>query len=73
MPAGNLEKITLKVEGMSCNHCVQAMEKAVCEAGGTDATVDLAGKTITISYDKTKVTPNRLKKAIEEQGYDIVE
>lgn len=61
----------LKVEGMTCGHCVSAVENAVKSAGAS-GTVDLAGKKVSVVYDETKVTIDAVKAAIEDQGYDVV-
>jgi copper chaperone len=61
----------LKVEGMTCGHCVSAVEKAVTGAGAAGK-VDLASKKVTVEYDDTKVTLDAVKAAIEDQGYDVV-
>jgi len=66
-----MAKVTLNVKGMSCSHCVNAVEMAVREAGAS-GTVDLAGGTVTIEYDENTVTLEQLKQAIEDQGYDVV-
>ncbi|MEW9702061.1 copper ion binding protein [Paenibacillus sp. SI8] len=66
-----MSNITLKVEGMSCNHCVNSVEKAVKELGATGK-VDLAGKKVEIQFDETKLSIDAIKEAIEEQGYDVV-
>jgi copper chaperone len=66
-----MQTITLKVEGMSCNHCVNTIEKTLKEMGATGK-VDLAGKTVEVSYDESAVTVDAIKEAIEEQGYDVV-
>lgn len=66
-----METVVLKVEGMSCNHCVSAVESAVAEVGAT-AKVDLPGKSVTVTYDKRKVSLEKIKQAIEEAGYDVV-
>jgi len=61
----------LKVEGMTCGHCVSSVEKAVADAGAVGK-VDLANKKVTVDFDETKVTIEAVKAAIEDQGYDIV-
>jgi len=66
-----MQQVTLKVEGMSCNHCVGAVEGALKEVGATGK-VDLAAKSVEVSYDETQVTLAAIKEAIEEQGYDVV-
>lgn len=66
-----MQTTTLNVEGMSCNHCVKAVEGAVQEAGA-QGTVDLGAKTVDVSYDEATVSLDAIKAAIEDQGYDIV-
>lgn len=62
--------VTWKVEGMSCEHCVKAVETAVKEAGASGS-VDLENKKVTITYDEGRVSLDQVKDAIEDQGYDV--
>ncbi len=66
-----MEKVTLQVNGMSCGHCVNSVEKAVKGLGAT-ATVDLGAKTVAVEYDQSATTLAAIKEAIEDQGYDVV-
>jgi copper chaperone len=71
---GDAELMTtevLQVKGMSCNHCVNSVEGAVKEAGGS-AKVDLAAGKVTVEFDEAKLSLQAIKEAIEEQGYDVV-
>lgn len=61
----------LKVEGMSCGHCVNSIEKALTEKGASGK-VDLASKKVSVEYDESKLSLDAIKEAIEEQGYDVV-
>lgn len=68
-----MEKSVLKVAGMSCEHCVSAITKAVGALDGVDEVkVDLAQKTVTVTHDGAKTPLNNIKLEIEDQGYDIV-
>lgn len=70
---GNLQKQVLNVEGMSCNHCKNAVEKAVLGLPGVlSATVDLAAKTLTVEFDAGKSTLDSIKEAVDEAGYQVV-
>ena len=67
-----MEKITLKVEGMSCGHCKAAVEKALKETNGVrDAEVNLTSKSVDVTYDHDRVDRAGLVKAIEDAGYDV--
>ena len=62
---------TLNVQGMSCAHCENAIKKAVTAIDGVTAvTVNLKGKTVTVTHDE-KVMTAHIKREIEEQGYDV--
>lgn len=68
-----MAKTVIRVEGMSCEHCVKAVTTAVGGLPGVKAVaVDLKGKTVTVEYDETKATIDRMKAEIEDQGYDVV-
>lgn len=62
-----MSQTTLKVEGMTCNHCKMHVEKALQGVNGVEAVeVDLAAKTaiVTGSADRAQ-----LIKAVGEAGY----
>jgi copper chaperone len=68
-----MQTITLKVEGMSCDHCKQTVEGALKKLTGVErAEVNLAEKNVTVWYDETRTTVAQMKEAIEDQGYDVV-
>lgn len=65
-------KKLIKIEGMSCAHCVRHVQEALKElAAVSNATVDLAGKKAVVELNGEAVNSD-LKKAIEEAGYDVV-
>ncbi|WP_438347890.1 copper ion binding protein [Paenibacillus sp. FA6] len=66
-----MKHVTLNVEGMSCNHCLNAVEGAVKSVGATGK-VDLSTKKVDVDFDEGKVSLDTIKKAIVDQGYDVV-
>ncbi|NUU60282.1 copper chaperone CopZ [Paenibacillus agri] len=66
-----MSNAVLNVEGMSCGHCVNSVEKAVASLGAS-AKVDLPAKTVAVEFDENKVSLSAIKEAIEDQGYDVV-
>lgn len=66
-----MQHVTLNVEGMSCNHCLNAVEGAVKSVGATGK-VDLPTKKVTVDFDENKVSLETIKQAIVDQGYDVV-
>lgn len=67
-----MEKATLKVDGMSCEHCVKAVTKAVGALPGIGGVeVDLKAGTVTVEHDPRLSSLDVIKAEIEEQGYDV--
>lgn len=68
-----MEKSVIRVDGMSCQHCVKAVTGAVGElAGVSSVDVDLGAKTVSVAYDAAQSSLDAIKAAIEDQGYDVV-
>ena len=62
----------LKVEGMSCRHCVNSINKAIGELKGVDKVwVDLEKKTVSVDYNQDQVGLDRIREVIEDQGYEV--
>ena len=68
-----MEKTVVKVEGMSCEHCVQSVTKAVTALPGVGGVaVDLKTGTVTVEHDPGITDVIKIKAEIEDQGYDVV-
>lgn len=64
----------LKVDGMSCEHCVKAIKKALgAITGVNNVSVDLQRKIVAVEHDHVKATLSLIKSVIEDQGYEVVE
>lgn len=64
---------TLKVQGMSCAHCVNAVESSVGELQGVSAVkVDLDKGEVAVEFDNNATSLNEIQETIEDQGYDVV-
>lgn len=62
-----------RVEGMTCQHCKASVTKAIQGlAGVSSVDVSLEGKTATVDYDEARVSPEQIKDAIAEAGYQVV-
>jgi len=67
-----MEVKTLNVEGMSCSHCENSVKKAVGALEGVGSVgVDLKSGKVTVEFDPAKVNVDKIKEAIEDQGYDV--
>ena len=62
----------LKVKGMSCQHCVMSVTKALGQLEGiNNVQIDLAKGEV--RFDNTKsIASDRIQKAITEAGYEVV-
>lgn len=62
----------INVEGMSCDHCKNAVESALAKMNGVSAEeVDLEKGQVRVDYNEEKVQLSDMKDAIEDQGYDV--
>ena len=67
-----MENITLNVQGMSCGHCVNAVESNVGKLDGVEQVkVHLDAGKVDVSFDNEKVTVAEIKETIDDQGYDV--
>jgi copper chaperone len=61
---------TIKIEGMSCQHCVMAVKK---ELSKLDLNVkDVQIGSATIEYDENIIMKTDIDKAVEEAGFKTV-
>jgi copper ion binding protein len=64
-------KTTLKIEGMSCEHCVKHVTEALEGISGVkSAKVSLKNKNAEVDHADT-VSPETMKAAVVEAGYEI--
>ncbi|MBS4200345.1 copper chaperone CopZ [Bacillus sp. FJAT-49732] len=67
-----MEKITLHVEGMSCGHCVKAVEGSVGKLQGvSNVKVNLEGGTVEVDFNNQQVSVDEIKESIDDQGYEV--
>lgn len=67
-----MENQTLHVQGMSCKHCVQAVEENVGQLDGVaSVTVHLEDAKVDVQFDETKAPLIKIIETIEDQGYDV--
>lgn len=64
-------KAELKVEGMTCNHCVMAVKKEIMKLPVQNLDVKIGE--VSVEFDETLVTLDEIKNSITEAGYSVVE
>lgn len=67
----DLQTVLIEVKGMTCNSCVQNIEKNIFQHVGVQSiSVSLAANTAQIRYSPAEVTAEQLRVAIEDMGFD---
>ncbi|MBM4327458.1 MAG: heavy-metal-associated domain-containing protein [Deltaproteobacteria bacterium] len=62
---------TVRVEGMTCRHCVMAVEKALSRVEGVKGVrVDLESGEASFR-EESPVEMDKIRRAIEEAGYKV--
>jgi copper chaperone len=66
-----MAETTIKIEGMSCQHCVMAVKKAL---GGVPAVIEseVSIGQATVRFDESRVTLTEIETKIEKAGYKVV-
>ena len=68
------KKMTLSVEGMSCEHCEQTVEKGLTELDGvTKAKASHSASRVVVSYGGSPPDRNLLFEKIQSLGYEVVD
>jgi copper chaperone len=68
-----MEKVSLKVDGMTCGGCVKSIQNALNEQNGINTAIaDLDNATVEVEYDSALIAAAAIKAAIEDAGFDVV-
>jgi copper chaperone len=68
-----MERIVMKVDGMSCEHCVKAITETLDALPGVnEVKVSLEAKTVAFTWQDGGTPMEEIVAAIEDQGYDVV-
>ena len=59
------------IEGMSCDHCVMAVEKELNKLDIENHKVEIGS--VKIEFDPDKVSEDDIKNSITESGYTVIE
>jgi copper chaperone CopZ len=62
---------TLSVPDISCDHCQRTIETALGALPGVRGDVDVAARTVQVSYDEATVTPATIRATLAEEGYEV--
>lgn len=73
MSKGKYVKRTFPLAGLHCAGCAACVEKILnAQTGVVAASVNLAASTAAVEYDTMQTSPERLRQAVQEGGYDML-
>jgi len=62
----------MKIDGMSCGHCVSSVDRALKKIDGVKVeSVEIGNATV--SYDPSAVSAEQIADAVADEGYAVVE
>ncbi len=65
-----MTKKRLRIDGMHCTSCSLLIEGELGDLG-VDATCNFSGGYVDVSFDETRVTPEKIRETIEGLGYRV--
>ena len=65
-----MDRIKLKIDGMTCGHCVSAVDRALKGVNGVQVEQVAVGSA-TVSYDPATTSTDKITQAIEDEGYTV--
>jgi len=65
-----MAEVKISIEGMSCQHCVMAVSKAVDALAGVESS-DVEVGSATVKYDDSALKSEDIEAAIVNAGYKI--
>lgn len=65
-----MERVSLKIEGMSCGHCVRTVDQALRGIEGIEVEQVNVGSAI-VAYDSSTVKPEEIERAVSEEGFQV--
>jgi copper chaperone CopZ len=63
-----MRQVTLHIEGMSCGHCLNAVNRALGALPGVEIESVQIGRAA-VRYDESKVSPSQIVGAVTDAGY----
>jgi copper chaperone len=67
-----VEQLTINILGMSCDHCVGAVTRALQQLEGVQIR-NVAIGSASVAYDADRMSLDRMTRAIEDAGYQVQE
>ncbi|RMG73888.1 MAG: copper chaperone [Nitrospirae bacterium] len=65
-----MAEVSVKIEGMSCQHCVMRVKKAIDGVDGVNSSEVEIGSARVV-FDESKTSEETIKEAITKAGYRV--
>jgi copper chaperone CopZ len=65
-----MQRVSLSIDGMSCGHCVRAVDRVLTSVPGVQVEQVDIGSAV-VAYDPAVVKPEQITEAISEEGYEV--
>jgi len=65
-----MERVTLRIDGMTCGHCVSQVTTALNDVDGVKVEQVKVGAA-TVAFDPSATSESEIRRAIEDQGYAV--
>ncbi len=67
-----MERIEIRVEGMTCGGCVKSIQNALTNRNGvTSAAADLDNAMVVVEFDSGVIQQDAIKHAITDAGFSV--
>jgi copper chaperone len=66
-----MERITVKIEGMTCGHCVASINNALKSLDGVQVEQVKVGSAA-VAFDPARTSSDTIAQAIADEGYAVV-
>ncbi len=63
-----MERLSLTIEGMSCDHCIRAVRGRLERTPGVEVEDVKVGSAV-VDYDPSQITVDTIEEAIADEGY----
>ncbi|MDL1890563.1 heavy-metal-associated domain-containing protein [Nitrospirales bacterium NOB] len=64
-----MKDLILKIDGMSCGHCVGQVTKVLTQLDGVQVKTVKVGEAVVV-YDQEEITPADIARAVNDVGYE---
>jgi copper chaperone len=65
-----MEAVHLNIEGMTCEHCVRAVENRLRRTPGVQVERVVVGA-VDLRYDRSAISLDEISEAISDEGYTV--